>query len=225
VTPEQTARYRTALAHVYWIGGPPDAGKTTVSQLVAEMLGGVAYRQDAEELRHLKWSDPASHPRGARLQALIETLTERELFETLWLGKSPETMARDARLSWEERIDFICDDLSDLPSDRPIVAEGPGFFPGVIVPLLADSTHAIWLVPTEAFKRASHGRREKSGWRAMTSDPERAMRNHIERDLIMAGMYRKDLEKRGLPWIEIDGSEAAEGIAERVVRHVRSGSE
>ena len=225
MTPDQIAHYRAALPHVYWIGGPPDAGKTTVSRIVAEALGGVAYRQDGEEPNHLRKSDPATHPRGARLQTLIETLTERELFETLWLGKSPETMARDARLSWDERIDFICDDLLELPTDRPIVAEGPGFFPNVIVPLLTDPRSAIWLVPTAEFKRESHARREKSAWRTMTSDPERALRNHIERDIIMAGMYRDALAAYGLPWIEVDGSKPVEVIADEVARRFRRQAE
>ena len=67
-----------------------------------------------------------------------------------------------------------------MPTERPIVAEGPGFFPEAILPLLADPRRAIWLAPTETFKRASHERRGKTAFRCRTGDPDRAYRNHVE---------------------------------------------
>jgi len=77
----------------------------------------------------------------------------------------------------------------------------------------------MWLVPTEAFKRASHERRGKSGWRFETTDPERAMDHHIRRDLLFARTYRRGVVDADLPWIEVDGSESAETIARRVAAH------
>lgn len=221
MTPEQIARYRTTLTHVYWIGGPPDAGKTTVSQLVAEAMNGVPYHQDRHELEHIRRADPAMYPRHAGMRDRLARQTEAQFFEDGWLGRPVEDMARESRHTWEERLGMICEDLMVLPADRPVVAEGPGFFPNVIVPLLTRPSQAMWLVPTEPFKRDSHRRREKSAWRTMTSDPDRALRNHIARDIVFAGMYRDELSAAGLPWIEIDGSVPAEVIAERVVGHYR----
>jgi hypothetical protein len=221
MTPEEIARHRETLAHVFWIGGPPDAGKSTAAGTAANELGASLYRQDGEEMNHLLRADSASHPQNAHLHALVRSLSEAPLIETLWLRDTPEAMARQARRVWEERIDFICDDLLKIPNDQPIVAEGPGLFPAVVVPLLSRPNQAVWLVPTEAFKRESHGRRRKSEWRSQTSDPETAMANHIARDLILANQYREELAQRRMPWIEIDGSEDADVVADRVVRWFR----
>lgn len=199
-----------------WIGGPPDSGKTTVAALMAEILGGEMYRQDAHELRHIREADPERYPRHAAFRRRLEDHAQAAFFEWLWLGATPAAMAADARANWEERIGLVCADLVALPSDRVVVAEGPGFFPAVILPLLADPRQAVWLVSTEAFKRASHARRGKSAWRELVSDPERARRNHIERDLVMARMYRDDLDALGIPWIDVDGTVPPDRIADRI---------
>jgi hypothetical protein len=49
--------------------------------------------------------------------------------------------------------------------------------------------------------------------------------NHIERDLILANQYQEDLERLQLPWIEVDGSESAETVADRVIRWFRGDGE
>jgi hypothetical protein len=225
VTPGEIAMHRDKLAHVFWIGGPPDGGKTSVAGLVAEAMNGVPYHQDRHEMEHLPRADPARYPMNAGLWKRVKDLSEADLFENLWLGQSPADGALSARLTWEERLGLICEDLLALPMDRPIVAEGPGFFPHAIQSLIPAASHAIWLVPTETFKRASRARRNKSAWRTMTSDPDRACRNHIERDLIMAEMYRDELVAGEFPWIEIDATDDVGTVANQVAHHFQATQE
>ena len=116
-----------------------------------------------------------------------------------------------------ERLPLIVEDLLALPADCAIVAEGPGFFPEVVLPVLSDARQAIWMVPTEAFKRASHARRRKGEWRReLVSDPQRSMCNHIARDLPMADHYRRITRELGLPRIEVDGARSAHEVAAEV---------
>ena len=119
-----------------------------------------------------------------------------------------------------ERCDLVVEDLLALPGDTPIVAEGAAFFPTVIAPLLACPEQAIFLIPTEQFKRASHARRGKSTDRAArTSNPARYIDHHIARDLLMAEYYRATVAQRGLRAIAIDGTQDAESIATLVEAH------
>jgi hypothetical protein len=138
--------------------------------------------------------------------------------EERWVVSTPEAMAAATIASWSERVEFVIEDLLVLPATS-IVAEGPGFFPSVISPLITRSNQAIWLVPSEAFKRASAARREKPGDRHLTSDPERATRNIIERDLIMGELVRREAESLGLTVLTVDGSRDLEAMAAAVASH------
>lgn len=220
---------KSALSHVLWIGGPPDAGKSTVADLLGGQHRLPAYHFDRREMDHIARADPERHPALHALGAKLREIDERAWLEEAWVLTTPEEMARRAIASWSERVGLAVEDLRALPAERPIVAEGPGFFPEILLPLLSSPRQAVLLVPTEAFKRASHARRGKSERGYRTSDPERYRRNHIERDLLMAEHYRRTARGSGLLLIEVDGSRSAEEVAAVVGAHFapllpRSGS-
>ncbi len=213
------ARLKDALRHVLWIGGPPDAGKSTVADLLAEQYDLSVYHFDRNEPDHLRRADPVRHPAVHALARRLEALGTQAWAEEFWVQRDVEQITQDTMASWSQRVDLAVEDLGRLSGDRPIIAEGPGFFPEVTLPLLSGDRQAIWLVPSEAFKRASHARRGKSAWRIHSSDPETAYRNHVERDLLIGQHYRRSTAELRLPLIEVDGSVSPEQVAADVAAH------
>lgn len=198
---------RDTLRHVLWIGGPPDSGKTTIANILAERYGLQVYHFDRHEPDHdsrVRRASPAKYPYNHAWDA--KTLDE------LWVAGPPSAMAELVVGCWSERIGLVTEDLLAMSTHRPIVAEGPGFFPEVVLPLLSHPRQAVWLVPSEAFKRASHERRGKS-FGDEVSDPNRATRNHIERDLLMAEHYRQKTRELSLAVYEVDGAKSVEEMA------------
>jgi hypothetical protein len=191
---------------VLFLGGATDSGKTTLATLLAERHGLQTYFFDRHELAHFGRAEPQRHP------ALWAQHPDRMGPEERWLGSTSEQMARDTLASWMERCQMALDDLRALPGSPPIVAEGPGFFPDCLAPLLSEPRQAIWLVPSEAFKRASVARRDKLS-AVPLSDRDRAVENLIERDLLLAEHVRQRADALGLDVIEIDGSRSVEEIA------------
>jgi hypothetical protein len=189
---------RAAQRHVLWIGGAPDAGKTTVARELAQKHDLPLYVLDRAEPVHVARADPERQPQFARFLAL--SLDER------WVLRSPREMAEHVIATGPERLAQAMDDLRSLPHDRPIVAEGPWFFPDLIAPLLSSPRQALWLVPTDAFKRASAARRDKPAIRHETSDPERATHNWFERDAYLADHVRRRACELGLSLWEVDGT-------------------
>ena len=192
------------LGHVLWIGGPPDGGKTSIADALAVRYGLQVYHFDRQEPVHIARADPARQPALTRLRTLLETLDECAFAEALWLAQEPDEMAAWTIASWTERFAMARDDLLAMPESPGIVAEGPGFFPECVAPLLDDPRKAIWLVPDEDFKRASVARRGKPGARRHTSDPERASRNLTARDLLLGRHVVAQAQARGLTVLPVD---------------------
>lgn len=76
---------RSALRHVLWIGGAPDAGKTSLARALAGTHGWQAYYLDAAVRRHEARATPERQPHLSAFLAM--TMHER------WVLRSPVAMA------------------------------------------------------------------------------------------------------------------------------------
>jgi 2-phosphoglycerate kinase len=192
----------SALSRIRWIGGAPDTGKTSVSRLLSARLGWTLYEYDGRDLSH----------HGLLLDA---PLVER------WVAATPQELFQLALRSFADRMPLVIDDLRALTTDsrRIIVAEGFAFTPELIEPLIANAHQAIWLTPTDDFRRASFERRDKPSFRHETEDPERARVNMIARDSLLSQHVNKTAAERGYTVIEVDGLRSVHVLADVIERH------
>jgi hypothetical protein len=204
---------RAALAHVLWIGGAPDAGKTSIASLLAEKYQLPVYHFDRHEPAHFARANPRQHPALFAAHPMRMTPDER------WVQQPVARMVQQTIASWSERCGMVVEDLLAMPKQPMIVAEGPGFFPECIAPLMSHPHQAIWLVPTEPFKQASAARRDKPSARFETSDPARAQRNWYARDLGLVAHVTQGAEKYDLTLLTVDGSRSLAEMAALVEAH------
>jgi hypothetical protein len=137
----------------------------------------------------------------------------------MWVRTTPQELLERWLATTPERFGLTLEDLAALPAAPPVIAEGYGFVPDLVAPLIASPRQAIWLVSTEAFKRQSYARRGK-GQHAGTSDPQRARENHIGRDLLIAGYITERAAALGLTVLTVDGSRALAEVVARVEAHL-----
>ena len=118
-----------------------------------------------------------------------------------------------------EGFGLIVDDLLRLPGEEDVIAEGFRLLPHLVQPLLARPGHAVWLCPTPGFRRAaftSRGSlREIAG---RTSDPEKALRNLLERDRMFTERVREEAAGLGLRVIDVDVTMTEDDLAGQVAR-------
>src|SRR5688572_11228910 len=143
---------REALAQVLWIGGGTDAGKSTIARLMGERYGLQIYDYDKRD--------------SPQIHRLAETMAHYRDFleasdEERWLYPEPEALLQRALQAFQDRFPLVIEELLALPKQPVILAEGFGFTPELIFPLLSDKHQAIWLVPSEAFKWMSMKQRGK----------------------------------------------------------------
>lgn len=203
-------RLRRCLRHVFWIGGTPCSGKSSVAQQLIARYPMQLYHYDRYEQAHLARRDPARHPAFCADAAL--SMDER------WVRRPIPALVRATTVAWHERFAMVIDDLLTLPTNSPILAEGPGLLPADVAPLLTTPQQAIWLVPTEAFKRATQPTRG-DGPANQTSDPVRAYRHLIELDLQLAVDVRRHAGELGLTVLVVDGSRSIADTATSVAQH------
>lgn len=186
------------LGHVYWIGGSGGAGKSTIARRLAVLYEFEVYATDDVNQDHAGRLTPPDAPNLASFIAM--DMDER------WLNRSPQAMLDTFHWFEGEGFELIVDDLRNVRSGQGVVAEGLRLLPRLVKPHLAQVHHAVWLLPTPAFRRAAIESRGGSSWAflGMTSDPNRALENLLARDHMFTEQVHADAKRLGLPVIEVD---------------------
>src|SRR5262249_38302602 len=100
----------------FWIGGPFDTGKTTVTRRLIQRRRWQWYPCDLHEHNHLiARADPVLHPNI--YQALGRSMDES------WVHPTPQQLFEQILATNDERFPMICDDLRLMPH-RPRTGRG-----------------------------------------------------------------------------------------------------
>lgn len=203
---------RARLRHVYWIGGGPGAGKSTISRRLADRYGWHHYATDDVMRDHTDRTIPEEAPFLHAFMAM--DMDER------WVKRSPETMLETFHWFRGEAFDLIVEDLLQLPPHPRVVVEGFRLLPHLVRPLLAEVAQAVWLLPTPEFRAAAIRTRDGAGvgFLRKTSDPERAGRNLAARDGMFTQRLTEETARLGLPTIEVDAPLSEDDLAGQVAR-------
>ena len=200
---------RSRLRHVRWIGGGSGAGKSTIARRLASRHGLRLYATDDAMSDHARRSTAADCPFLNEFMAM--DMDER------WVHRSPETMLETFHWFRGEGFVQVVEDLLHLPKDSGVIVEGFRLLPHLVKPLLDVPGHAVWLLPTPAFRRAAFESRG-SLWAiaGKTSDPEQALRNLLERDRMFTDRLYDEAKPLELSIIEMDTTTTEDDLARRV---------
>ncbi|MET7463211.1 hypothetical protein [Nonomuraea sp. NPDC005501] len=203
------------LGRVLWIGGGQWAGKSTVARLLAQRYGLTAYHYDYHDAR-------GHNDRRITRRLRLGQSPEDPDPDVTWVNTTPQEMAAETLAGFPVRFAWVLDDLRALVAGRPIVAEGWGLRPELVVPVAGSPRQMVVMVPTEEFR----DRQLRTLTRAATlghnvSDPARAQRNRLERDRLIADDAVRTARRLGIRVIEVDGTRDATAVADLVADHFR----
>ena len=205
-----SAALRKQLQHVYWIGGGSGAGKSTIARRIAVQHGLRVYATDEVMADHARRSTPEDSPLLHKFMAM--DMDER------WVNRSAKTMLETFHWFQGEGFNLIIEDLLAFPRGPAVIAEGFRLLPRFVEPLLSIRNHALWFLPTPAFRHEVIEDRGGSAWGflARTSDPERALRNLFERDRMFTDTLREETARLQVPAIQVHETMTEDDLTRRV---------
>lgn len=196
---------------VYWIGGSPCAGKSTIASMICEKYGFVSYQCDEHYDQHLSRIDNEKHV----MMAKIRDLTWQEI----WF-RPVEQQIDETWEFYREEFEMITEDILDLPKTTMLIVEGAAAIPEKVSTLLSNPRRAVWLVPTPSFQIKHYSQRE---WVRdivnQCTNPEVAFENWMNRDIGFAERIAEQALEFGLAVMEVDGSQSVLDIMARVEKH------
>lgn len=198
-------------SHVYWIGGSPCSGKSTIADMIAKEYGYTYYQCDLFNEKHVNASDPSEFPTMFRLKGMT--------WNALW-SRPVEQQVHEELEFYREEFRMIVDDVSAMDDTSPIIVEGAALLPEKVAQLVFSPHQAIWIVPVPDFQKEHYAKRE---WihdiLNQCDDPDTAFQNWMGRDIGFAAYVAKDAMERGFKVIFVDGSRSIQENYEEVKRH------
>ncbi|MEL6566136.1 MAG: AAA family ATPase [Pseudomonadota bacterium] len=186
-----------ALAHVRWIAGGSGAGKSTLARRLAARHDAALYDTDAVMRDHASRCAPDQCPRLSAFMRM--SLDER------WVRRTPQEMLDTFHWFAGEGFDLILSDVLAFPRDRPVIAEGFRLLPRLVAPLLTDRRHAVWMLPSPAFRRSAFDMRGTT-WDMprRTGNPAAALANLLARDALFTDRLRQEAATLALHMVDVD---------------------
>jgi hypothetical protein len=198
------------LKNVFWLGGSPCAGKSSISEIISSRFGLDVYHVDEAFDVHAQGFDPIRHP----------TLTKwlASSWDQRWM-QPIDSLVRDVIGCYQEHFTMILEDVFSLPK-RPLLVEGTALLPRDVARVLSRQSRAIWVIPTTDFQRAHYLKRDwVRGIVEKCSNPEIALHNWMERDIQFAKWIEAEVSAVHLPLLKVDGNRTIKENAETVARH------
>ncbi len=198
------------LLNVYYIGGSPCSGKSTIAEALAKKY----------DMTYIKIDDflDAHIAKGAEKGYEICLKQTQMNPEQIWMRK-PELQCQEELQFYHEVFEFVQEEIKAAPKDKPIVVEGAAFLPELMQGLKLPGERYISITPEKGFQIEHYKQRE---WVPYVlegcSDKEQAFANWMERDALFAEAVRKQCETAGYVSLVTDGSRTVEEVVELVRR-------
>jgi len=199
------------MAEVFYIGGSPCSGKSTIAEMLIEKHGFQYYKLDDHLSEYLvKGSNDGID--------LYKKVTSMSLDET-WL-RSPLEQSDEEIAIYEIMFSYAMKDIGNLSCETAIVAEGAGFLPKLMNNASVDKNHYTCFVPTKTFQIEHYSKRTWiNDYLLGCSDADRAFQNWMERDTRFAIRVLGEAKKLGYFTAAVDGKQSV-GENYKVVENV-----
>ena len=182
---------------IYFIGGSPCSGKSTVAEKIADHFGLHYFKVDEFLDDYIQQGKLQGKPICTRIKAMSADET--------WM-RDPAVQNEEELLCYEEIFEFIWNDLSKLDCD--VITEGAAYLPDLMHAIGIDAKHYINITPTFDFQYSHYKERPWVPYILKDCrDKEQAFENWMQRDGLFADHVRNRAQLLGYHTLITDGSQ------------------
>jgi hypothetical protein len=200
------------LEKVFWLGGSPCSGKSSVSRILKSRFDLDVYHVDESFDVQIKRLNSESH--SALTKWCAASWNQR------WM-QPLDNLVNEVIACYQEHFSLVLDEILSMPKPgRPLLVEGTALLPRQIAGISVERNQAIWVVPTADFQLKHYSNRE---WikeiLQKCDDPEAAFRNWMERDIQFALWVIAETKALDYSLLIVDGEQTIEENAKVIASH------
>jgi 2-phosphoglycerate kinase len=199
------------MNNIYFLGGSPCCGKSTIAEQISEKYGFKYYKADDYLEKYVE----IGSDEGNDWLKYITTMSTDEL----WL-RDPCVLHDEEFKTYEILFPYFISDLKNLCIDGSVIAEGVAFIPNLVDKLQINKKNYICIVPTKGFQIDKYNKRQwVEEYLSSCTDRIKAFSNWMERDFMFALSVLEQAEKIGYKTLVVDGGVSVKEILSIVERH------
>lgn len=196
---------------IYYIGGSPCSGKSTVAEAIAERYGYHYFKVDDHLDRYMKLAAEDGKPCCAKIAQMSP--------EEIWM-RDPAVQCEEELQIYREIFSYVMTDLEEAASKGNVITEGAVFLPELVKKINIHWYQYLAITPVKTFQLFHYKKREWVPYvLAKCSNKEKAFDNWMERDALFAGVVQRQCETLGYASIINDGTVLPEKMLSRVTAH------
>lgn len=194
--------------NIYWIGGSPCSGKSSISEMLVEKYDFQLYKCDDYLDKHLKI--------GVRRNYLMMSKLNKMTWNEIWM-RDIDIQVYEEFEYYREEFKLILEELENYPENKKILVEGTAVLPELIEKMEIAKNRIVFMVPTEEFQLEYYKRRD---WIPYVlegcTDKEKAFDNWMKRDIKFAKEVAEEVRVNERNLIINDGSKSLDNNLKKV---------
>ncbi len=188
------------MRHIYFIGGSPCCGKSTVAEIIAKKY----------QFQYFKVDDflEAYYIKAAKLGKPLSTKFTGMSLDEIWL-RDPVVQNSEELEIYQEVFEFVLEDLNNMNNRVPIITEGAAFLPKLMSEIGVEKSKYICVVPTNEFQYDKFLQRSwVMHYLEGCSNKKLAFENWMKRDYLFASSVLKDASQLEYSTLIVDGKKS-----------------
>ena len=197
--------------NIYYIGGSPCAGKSSVAEILSKKHDLYYFKTDDFLDRYMQTGARKGYPVCRKVTSMNA--------EQVWM-REPLVQCREEFDIYREIFEFVATDLKLIDWKGGIITEGAVYLPELMKQSGISDSRYISITPAKEFQITHYRERDfvplvLEG----CSDKEKAFRNWMDRDILFAQEVQRQCQKENYVSVINDGTMEMDELANLVAAH------